>query len=106
MRIEKSRIANNDKEALNLYLQMVGQTSDGSKTIVEDGDFYVLTDAEPMDEPTVSYEELVASKIRERYSINDELAILRQRDTKPQEYADYFAYCEQCKAEAREVTNG
>ena len=29
------------------------------------------------------YEDLIVSKIRQRYSVNQELAVLRQRDTKP-----------------------
>lgn len=52
-----------------------------------------------------SYEELVVWKIRERYTIDDELAILRQRDTKQDEFAEYNDFVEQCKAEAREETN-
>jgi hypothetical protein len=48
-----------------------------------------------------TYEELVVMKIHERYSIDDELALLRQRDTKADEFAEYNDFCEQCKAEAR-----
>lgn len=48
-----------------------------------------------------TYEQLVELKIRTRYTISDELALLRQRDTKPLEFAEYNAYCEQCKAEAK-----
>lgn len=48
-----------------------------------------------------TYEELVTMKIRERYTVDDELAILRQRDVKPDEFAEYNNFCEQCKAEAR-----
>lgn len=52
------------------------------------------------------YENLIVVKIRQKYSINQELAILRQRDTKPEEYQVYFDYVEQCKAEAKsEVLN-
>jgi hypothetical protein len=47
------------------------------------------------------YIALVDSKIREKYSISAELAILRQRDTKPEEFAEYNAYAESCKAEAK-----
>ena len=47
------------------------------------------------------YENLVISKIRKRYSLNQELAILRQRDTKEEEFAAYNAYAEQCKIEAK-----
>lgn len=48
------------------------------------------------------YEERVTELIRERYSVSAELAVLRQRDTKPEEFADYNAFAEQCKARARE----
>lgn len=48
------------------------------------------------------YPNKVAELIRQRYSINDELAILRQRDKKPSEYQEYFAYCEECKYKAKQ----
>ena len=44
------------------------------------------------------YEALVIKKIRERYSVNQELAILRQRDTKPSEFQVYNDYVESCKS--------
>lgn len=47
------------------------------------------------------YPNLVSRLIRERYSIDDEMAILRQRDTKPDEYEAYNAFCEECKAKAK-----
>lgn len=47
------------------------------------------------------YENLIVKKIRARYSINEELAILRQRDEKPAEFAEYHDYVEVCKAEAK-----
>lgn len=47
------------------------------------------------------YSNKVAELIRKKYSINDELAILRQRDEKPSEYQEYFAYCEECKTKAK-----
>ena len=53
------------------------------------------------------YEGIIVSKIRKKYSLNQELAILRQRDTKPEEFAEYNTYVEQCKIEAKqEVSNG
>lgn len=51
--------------------------------------------------PEMTYEEQVVAKIRERYSVDDELAILRQRDTKAEEFEAYNAYAESCKEEAR-----
>lgn len=47
------------------------------------------------------YSRLVSEKIRAKYSIDAELAILRQRDEKTEEFAEYNAYAEQCKTEAK-----
>lgn len=47
------------------------------------------------------YANLVSKLIREKYSVDDEMAILRQRDTKPDEYKAYNAFCEDCKAKAK-----
>jgi hypothetical protein len=49
-----------------------------------------------------TYEERVVELIRLRYDVNAELAILRQRDSKPEEFAEYNAYCEECKLQAKE----
>ena len=47
--------------------------------------------------PQIDYNEAVNRAIRERYSVSQEFAILRQKDEKPEEYAEYYAYCEECK---------
>lgn len=52
----------------------------------------------------IPYEQRVVNRIREVYSIDDELAILRQRDTKPEEFAEYNSFVELIKAEERAVT--
>lgn len=54
---------------------------------------------------TIDYPQLVEDKIRTKYSLSAELAILRQRDTKPEEYAEYNAFCELCKVEAKTELN-
>ena len=51
---------------------------------------------------SIPYDEAVNAKIRERYTESQEFAILRQRDEKPDEYADYYSYCEECKAFVKE----
>lgn len=51
---------------------------------------------------TKAYEDKVDSLIRNRYSLSEELGILRQKDVKKAEYDAYFVYCEQCKSEAKE----
>ncbi|RRC96771.1 hypothetical protein [Prevotella sp. OH937_COT-195] len=48
-----------------------------------------------------AYEEKVVMLIRERYSVDDEIALLRQRNIKEQEYREYFEFCERCKERAR-----
>lgn len=48
------------------------------------------------------YEKKIEKKIRKKYSINAELAILRQRDTKPAEYTAYNNFVEACKAEVKQ----
>ena len=52
----------------------------------------------------LSYKERIVDRIRAVYSVDDELAILRQRDTKPEEFAAYNAFVETIKAEEREET--
>jgi hypothetical protein len=50
------------------------------------------------------YGELIVGYIRERYSINDELAIQRQWDNsaeKKQEFNEYNAFCDDCKIKAK-----
>ena len=47
------------------------------------------------------YENLIVQKIRQRYSVNEELAILRQRDEKPEEFKEYHDYVEECKTAAK-----
>lgn len=49
------------------------------------------------------YESKIVSLIRKKYNVNQELAILRQRDAKPEEFAEYNEYVEQCK---EQVKNG
>lgn len=49
------------------------------------------------------YDTLVDEEIRKRYTVSQEFAILRQRDEKPTEYAEYYAYCEECKAFVKQM---
>lgn len=50
----------------------------------------------------ISYEDAVNAEIRKKYSESAEFAILRQKDEKPNEYAEYYSYCEECKAYVKE----
>ena len=54
---------------------------------------------------TIGYPQLVENKIRTKYSVSAELAILRQRNSKPEEFAEYNAFCELCKSETKNELN-
>lgn len=51
---------------------------------------------------SLSYERIVVMLIREKYSIDDEFALLRQEYIKQDEYQEYFNYVESCKQQAKE----
>lgn len=57
----------------------------------------------PTEKRQEHYGELVELLIRKKYNVSAELAILRQRDEKPEEFAEYNAYAEQCKIEAKKI---
>ena len=54
-----------------------------------------VPEEEPSEEYQPTYEEKVVELIRERYTIDDEIAILRQKDIKQDEYQEWYDYCEQ-----------
>lgn len=60
----------------------------------------IIVEVEDAFEP-IPYEQRVVNRIRAVYSVDDELAILRQRDSKPEEFAQYNAFVEQIKAEEK-----
>ncbi|MBQ9846568.1 MAG: hypothetical protein IJO58_02460 [Clostridia bacterium] len=70
------------------------------------GEMVEMTEQEiaEMNEPALllTYEQRIVLRIREKYSVDDELAILRQRDTKPDEFAAYNDFVEGIKREERE----
>jgi hypothetical protein len=80
-------------------------------TLIEiNGKFYPSV-VEVADEPitdiyeNISYDDLAEMFIAERYTTKKEIAIQRQKDEKPEEFAEYYAYCEQCKLRAKEIKN-
>lgn len=52
------------------------------------------------------YKQRVIDLIRERYSVDDELAILRQRDNKVEEFNEYNAFVESVKVIAHNEIYG
>ena len=55
-------------------------------------------------EGPVTYERLIEALIRDRYTVSDELAILRQQASKPEEFEAYNLYAEECKQIAKSIT--
>jgi hypothetical protein len=70
------------------------------QSYVENEDHITLVWLDNEDEywATVDYEEAVNNEIRKRYNESQEFAILRQKEEKPDDYAEYYNYCEECKA--------
>ena len=54
----------------------------------------------------LEYEKLVESLIRQKYSLSNELAILRQATTKVDEFKAYNEYAEKCKNQAKSKIYG
>lgn len=78
-----------------------GLTAKAIAAMTYNADDYEEVDELPVTIDETAYKERVESLIRERYSVADELGILRQRDTKPEEFAEYNAFAEACKEQAR-----
>lgn len=80
----------------------------GNKQIINPTEEQILADGwqeyipAPVEPYKPTYEERVEQLIRERYSLNQELAIQRQRETKVDEFNAYYEYCEECKTKAKE----
>ena len=75
------------------YFKRAIMGNDGTADFEEVDEVPKYTDAE--------YSERVNALIRERYDESRELSILRQRDEKPTEFAEYYTYCEECKSRAK-----
>ena len=52
------------------------------------------------------YADRVNSLLRARYSLSEELSLLRRRDECPEAFASYSAYAEECKRIARAELGG
>lgn len=83
-----------DKET-NIQKDEEGNTSE------TETDVYTADELD-IDAP-LTYNKVVEALIRERYSVSDELAVLRQQDSKPEEFEAYNEYAEDCKNLARSI---
>lgn len=62
----------------------------------------IIVEVEDIFEP-IPYEQRVVNRIREVYSVDDELALLRQRVLKADEFEQYYNFVEKIKEEERNV---
>ncbi len=82
-----------------------GLTATAIAAMTYNADDYEEVDEMPVTIDEAAYKAAVERLIRERYTVADELGILRQRDTKPEEFAAYNAFAEACKAQAKAMWN-
>ena len=81
--------------------------SSGIVTSSADGSPIVVPRPAPTaEQKQEDYEQTVNRLIRSKYTLSQELAIIRQQSTKSEEYQAYFDYCEECKAKARAEVYG
>lgn len=85
-------------EGLTVYNVADMPNVDKNKDLYYDGVEFTCKDKPVIKRP---YGQEVESLIRLKYSLSEELAILRQRDTKPEEFQEYFDYAEECKKKAK-----
>ena len=52
---------------------------------------------------TVSREAFIAGLIHTRYSVDDEISVLRRKDSRPEEFASYNTFAEECKVRVSEL---
>ena len=100
-------------ETQTLYLMLKfskAEKWDSSRTIIEYAPAEVQHGEETAEEytkkvivPEVSKAAIVEALIRERYSVSDELALLRQRNTKKAEFSEYNDFVEGVKTLADEI---
>ena len=64
---------------------------------------YIEVEEETIEIPKPPYKERVVARIREKYSVDDELQLINEQYKEPEKYSAYRAYVEQVKVEERGV---
>ena len=55
-----------------------------------------------MNEEKLTIDQEIALVIDSKYSIDAQIAIIRQKDEKPQDYAEFYAFAEEVKRKVKE----
>lgn len=85
----------NDKYVRLIINPVLTKMKDNNGDTQIDSDVWVA-DTLLVEKP-YSRNSVIEALIRTKYTISDELGILRQRDTKPDEFQDYNEFVENCK---------
>ena len=88
-------------QVTQIEVENVPKVAKGQYLTYENGAFVTNNIVYTEEQKAKMYENLVDKLIRQKYSLSNELAILRQRDTKVEEFAAYNTYVEDCKAKAK-----
>lgn len=103
-------------EPYNYHIIEISDDIDSKKIVFSDFDirnnqyifnlerFSLRTEAEEDNAKLATYKQQIDSLIRAKYSINDEIAILRQRDSKTSEFNEYFEFVENVKQIVQNLT--
>lgn len=108
MRIEEDKIYADEGKVIHrigsdVYGSAIWLIKGEDETDFEELDHYPTPEEVEAYNKAEQYNDAINSLIRKRYSVSQELAILRQRDTKPEEYAEYNAYAELCKSKVKQA---
>lgn len=88
-------------EVPNEYFEFVYDVDFNDDLTFNEERYLARVEKERIERELFEYENAIVSLIRRKYNLNQELAILRQRDVKPEEFSEYNAYVEQCKQEVK-----
>lgn len=86
----------------NSEFQIIESHEDFNTLIGETYEYELPSEIEKEINP-IDYNSEVERLIAQRYTLAQELAILRQQFIKPDEYQEYFDYCEACKLQVKEM---
>ena len=89
-----------DPTAYMINFNVVEETTKDS-----DGNDIIQYKAEYILVPALDKETIVNELVRRKYTLSEELALLRQRDSKAGEFTEYNTFAEECKDLANEILN-
>lgn len=86
-------------ETITIYNVATGEITERELTPEEMAEFTEVENTE--ENLQEKYEKAVLLSIRQRYNSSQEFSIIRQKDEKPEEFEEYFNFCEQVKNEVK-----